>query len=315
MTKLFEHIKSIYIILLALTLLVFNCLARAEELSLDDCRPLEMSQETLEEPLEYSNAILWQISKSGQSPSYVFGTIHVSDPEITRLPDDVRKALLGARTFVMEALPDEEQLLAFSQTMFFNDGTTLRDFIDQYLFERTAKILAEYQYTTEMVLFLKPWAAFLIMNYPVDGGLPLDMQLLNKAQENGAQVTALETLEEQGGIFGDMALESQLRLLLDTVCHYEMLEEDFEVMKSYYLKRDMQGLYVYSNQYTISSEGLYQELIKRLLTDRNHRMVERMQDILQEGNAFIAIGAMHLPGDDGVLALLEGMGYKITAIY
>ena len=103
-----------------------------------------------------------------------------------------------------------------------------------------------------------------------------------------------------------------IRSYYDTVCHYEMLEEDFEVMKSYYLKRDMQGLYVYSNQYTISSEGLYQELIKRLLTDRNHRMVERMQDILQEGNAFIAIGAMHLPGDDGVLALLEGMSYNFV---
>ena len=315
MMNLFERIYSIYIIFLALLLLVFSCPANAEELSLDDCRPLEISQETFDEPLEYSNAVLWKISKTGQPPSYVFGTIHVSDPEITRLPENVRKTLLNAKIFTMEALPDDEQQLQFSQMMFFNDGTTLRDFVDQSMFERIAEILANYQFTTEMVLFLKPWAAFLIMNYPVDGGIPLDMQLLNTAEENGAQITALETLEEQGEIFGDMALESQLRLLLDTVCHYEMLEDDFEVMKSYYLKRDMHGLYVYSNQYTISNEALYLELVKRLLTDRNHRMVDRMQDVLRRGNAFIAIGAMHLPGSEGVLALLEVMGYKITPVY
>jgi uncharacterized protein len=44
-------------------------------------------------------------------------------------------------------------------------------------------------------------------------------------------------------------------------------------------------------------------------------MVKRMQAFLSEGNAFIAIGALHLPGNEGVLSLLENQGYKITAIY
>ncbi len=55
--------------------------------------------------------------------------------------------------------------------------------------------------------------------------------------------------------------------------------------------------------------------MKRLLIDRNYIMTERMQDILDEGNAFIAIGAMHLPGEEGVLSLLGKQGYKIHSIY
>lgn len=48
---------------------------------------------------------------------------------------------------------------------------------------------------------------------------------------------------------------------------------------------------------------------------RNSRMVERMQDYLHKGNAFIAIGALHLPGEKGVLHLLEQKGFTVTAIY
>ncbi len=55
--------------------------------------------------------------------------------------------------------------------------------------------------------------------------------------------------------------------------------------------------------------------MKRLLTDRNYIMADRMQSILQKGNAFIAIGAMHLPGEEGVLSLLNKQGYKIHSVY
>lgn len=312
---LYNQIKSILVSLFVALPLLINPHLYAKELGLNDCRALELSRGVAGETLEYSNALLWRVSKPNIPTSHIYGTIHVSDPDVTALPNEVSTVLLDADIFTMEAIPDDEELLKFSEMMFFNDGTTLRDFLDEKLFMRTADILSDHQFTTEMVLFLKPWAAFLIMNYPPDDGLPLDFQLMNTAQENGARITALETLEEQAQIFGGMALESQLRLLLDSVCHYEVLEEDFEVMKSYYLDRNLNDLYIHSNQYTNVDEKLYKDLVKRLLNDRNHTMVERMQDILKEGNAFIAIGAMHLPGPEGVLALLASKGFTVTPVY
>ncbi|MBI4006546.1 MAG: TraB/GumN family protein, partial [Gammaproteobacteria bacterium] len=144
---------------------------------------------------------------------------------------------------------------------------------------------------------------------------PLDLQLLNTAQQNGAEVQGLESLSEQGNVFSSIEIEAQVQFLLDTVCNYEIINKDFEKMKSLYLERDLQGLFNYSNQYSFSEEQIYKNLIRKLLIDRNYIMVDRMQSVLETGNAFIAIGAMHLPGEEGVLALLGRQGYKITSVY
>ncbi|MFT5133070.1 MAG: hypothetical protein ACI9SC_001539, partial [Gammaproteobacteria bacterium] len=143
----------------------------------------------------------------------------------------------------------------------------------------------------------------------------LDLQLLALARKNGAEVSGLETLREQVDIFDTMAIDKQLRLLSDTACHYDLVEVDFEIMKSLYVDRDLAGLYAYTQRYSQSDDDLYDELIKKLLIDRNHTMTERMQVMLQAGNAFIAIGAMHLVGEEGVLSLLAKNEYEISLVY
>ena len=297
-----------------LVLLFWSCLVHAELAGECNCRYAQpLAQE--ETSLDYADAVLWKISRDGYQPSYIFGTIHVSDPKITTLPPVVREKLDNASVFVMEALPDFKEMEKFSDMMFFNDGTTLKDFLDEDLLNRTNTILGQYDYSPESVLLMKPWAAFLIMNYPAEEGTPLDLQLLEIARQNGAELHGLETLTEQADVFSNFDLKTQVRFLLDTICNYDILNSDFEVMKSLYLKRDLNALYSYSNKYTFSQEKIYRDLVKKILTDRNRIMVDRLQPVLAKGNVFIAIGALHLPGSDGVLSLLAGQGYRITAVY
>jgi len=307
--------KSILNYLLAPLLLFLVFPAWAELASQKDCQALEIVSGEVDSPSKYADALLWRVTKNNNRASYIFGTIHVSDPKIVNLPKEVSLTLNNADIFVMEALPVPDEVLKLSQMMFFSDGSTLKDFIDDELFEKTASILRNYEFPTEAVMTMKPWAAFLIMNYPVGEGVPLDLQLLYKAQQNGAEVHGLESLSEQGDIFSTMDFDTQVKFLLDTICHYDIVKSDFEKMKSLYLKRDLKGLFIQSNQYSFSKEPIYKDLMKRLLIDRNYIMTERMQDILDEGNAFIAIGAMHLPGEEGVLSLLGKQGYKIHSIY
>jgi uncharacterized protein YbaP (TraB family) len=289
--------------------------AWAELASQRDCRALEIVSGDVDSPSKYADALLWKVTKGNTRASYIFGTIHVSDPKIVNLPQEVNSTLNNTDIFVMEALPVTDEALKLSQMMFFSDGSTLKDFIDDELFEKTANILRDYAFPTEAVLVMKPWAAFLIMNYPAGEGMPLDLQLLQKAQQNGAEIHGLESLSEQGEIFSTMNFDTQVKFLLDTICHYDVVKSDFEKMKSLYLERDLKGLFIQSNQYSFSKEPIYKDLMKSLLVDRNHTMTERMQDILDKGNAFIAIGAMHLPGEEGVLSLLGKQGYKIHSIY
>jgi len=301
--------------LLTALLLIWPGIALAAPATRNDCRPLQLVPQETEKPLAYSSALLWKLSKSGQSPSYIFGTIHVSDTRITTLPAPVHAALNSASVFIMEALPVPDESMKLSQMMYFDDGKKLRDYLDDDLYRRTTSILDDYEVTSESVTFMKPWAAFIIMSYPQGGGVPLDLQLLDVAYSNGAETHGLETLTEQGRVFNSMDLQSQVRLLLDTVCNYESVNIEFETMKTLYLQRDLRALYYYSQQSSFPGDKLYDDLFRRLLTDRNRIMAERMQQVLAGGNAFIAIGAMHLPGADGVLSLLLKQGYTITAVY
>ncbi|MEE8233203.1 MAG: TraB/GumN family protein [Gammaproteobacteria bacterium] len=280
-----------------------------------DCRVIEDISYDTNLVAKFSDALLWKVSKEGRQPSYVFGTIHVSDPRITNLPEPVETALKNSDIFVMEALPTPEEALSLAQMMFYADGTTLKDYLDDDLFNRTAKVLSNFQLPIEAVSVMRPWAAFLLMNYPADNTMPLDLKLLEIAMSQGARTIGLETLSEQGAVFSEMALDDQFRLLLDTLCNYDLVMQDIEEMKRLYLKKDLNGLLNTGTQHAYSDEQVYKELNKRLLTDRNKIMADRMQAVLQEGDAFIAIGALHLPGNEGVIARLSQQGYKITAIY
>jgi len=314
----YRHRKILPLFAAVVLILFWNPISAADfqkKLTNADCRVIEATTSGSSSIAKFSNALLWKVSKAGNSSSYIFGTIHVSDPRITNIPEVVKSALNNSDIFVMEALPIPEEALLLSQMMFYADGTTLKDYLDDELFYRTAKVLSAFQLPVEAVVVMRPWAAFLIMNYPADNTLPLDLKLFEIAMDQGVKTAGLETLREQGAVFSEMALQDQLRLLLDTVCNYTMVTQSIEEMKQFYLAKDLNGLLTASAQHPYADEPLYKELNKRLLTDRNKLMIDRMQPYLQKGNAFIAVGALHLPGNDGIIENLNQQGYKITAIY
>jgi len=310
--KLLSLITSMALVLFSGSLFALDL---TRKLTNADCRVIEDISSDTPTIAIFSDALLWKVSKEGRQPSYVFGTIHVSDPRITNLPETVETALKNSDIFVMEVLPTPEEALSLAQMMFYADGTTLKDYLDDDLFNRIAKVLSNFQLPIEAVSVMRPWAAFLLMNYPADNTMPLDLVLFEIAMSQGARTIGLETLSEQGAVFSEMSLDDQFRLLLDTVCNYDLVMQDIEEMKRLYLKKDLNGLLNAGTQHAYADEPVYKELNKRLLADRNKIMADRMQAVLQEGDAFIAIGALHLPGNEGVIDRLSQQGYKITAIY
>lgn len=279
------------------------------------CRPLRVTSGKYNGPARFDHGLLWRVSKPGTAPSYLFGTIHVADKRIVKLPAPVRRALNSSSTFAMEALPDPTQIVLFSRLMFFPEGKRLKDLLSASLYRRTLKILEPYNLPDDAVARMKPWAAYLTMNYPPDFRRVLDLRLLEAAQSKGDEVRGLETLEEEGNILNDLKMSEQVQLLADTVCNYDVLTTDFNKIKALYLKRDLKGLYLFAQRRTFGDDALYRKLMRLLLTERNYTMVKRMRPLLDSGNAFIAIGAMHLPGSKGVLTLLARDNYKLSRIY
>ena len=104
-------------------------------------------------------------------------------------------------------------------------------------------------------------------------------------------------------------------MLKETLDQLPTQAQTFEELTKAYLARDLDKLLAISKEQMPSSPRLSERMDKRLVSDRNLRMYKRAQQQLKQGKAFIAVGALHLPGDHGLLQLLVNHGYRVTPIY
>ncbi len=267
-------------------------------------------------PRAYSKGLLWKIEASAVRPSFLFGTIHSDDARLAPLPAPVKTHFDRAASFTMEALANAAGMLAMAEAMFFSDDTTLEGVLDGDLYRRTVQTLAKRGMPPESTRKMKPWAAMMTLSLPAPTtGLFLDLALQLEAARQSKPTYGLETMAEQVAVFDELRLEDQVELLRDCVVNSDLLDRQFEELIEAYLRRDLGGLAAIERKYRIADARLSELLIDRLLVKRNRVMLERMRPRLREGNAFIAVGALHLHGSDGLLALLEKDGYRVSAVY
>ena len=281
-----------------------------------DCKPLVLAEKGPAASVPFGQGLLFKVSKGGSAPSHVFGTIHVGDKRVTNLPPAVADVLAQSQRFVMEATFDGDGMLGFFDRMLYQDGKRLVDQIGEGMFSRTTLLLSRYGIPEEFALHMKPWAAYMMLSLPPgDNSAPLDLVLMQRAAQENIPVHGLETLQEQVEVFEALKPADQIALLKDAVCHYETVQRELGELTARYLERDLAGLMAMLDRYQASEQNAYSRFADELLWKRNRRMVERMIPRLGEGHAFIAIGALHLPGARGVLALLEEKGFQVSVVY
>lgn len=264
---------------------------------------------------QFDFGILWQIDNGFSTPSFLFGTMHVEDPRVTELPPPVMDAFNRSRSLTTEALLELEQLLLVGPELLLVDGSNLIQLIGENLYSEVTSALSARGITPDIAAVLKPWAVALLLSQPrSQTGMFLDRQLYQLAQQNGKPVFGLETIAEQLAVFKTMSLQDQISLLEETLAQLELIPEAIERLTQAYLNRDLAMLAELADeQFTGSS--VQQNLKQRLIVDRNINMAHRMQQRFAEGGAFVAIGALHLAGPDGVLNYLQQLGYNVTRVY
>ena len=264
-----------------------------------------------------SHGLLWQISKPGIEPAYLFGTIHSEDPEVLQLPRPVQQAIDRSRTVVLEMLLDTETMMYSSAAMLMLDGRLLSDIIGKPLFRRVALAIRSRGIPDVMLERMKPWAAAVILSMPAsETGLVLDMMLYQSALQQGKSVHGLETVQEQLDVFEALPEKNQVLMLQDAVDNFSQLDALHSELLDAYKQRDLAGLLALNETaMQTGDQSLADELQQHLIVDRNHRMSERMQVYLRQGQVFIAVGALHLPGEEGLLNLLEQQGFTVNRLY
>ena len=282
-----------------------------------DCRPVTAGPPAAGKGQDFTRGLLWRIESPGVAPSHLFGTYHSNDPRITTLPCPVKDAFERASSYTMEVITNGAGIVSMAEAMFFSNGKTLKDVLGEPLYQETLRAVgASEAGGTGNIDNMKPWAVLMALSAPRAGrGLFLDMALQYDATRRGKPTYGLETMQEQIAVFNGMSLDDQVVLLRDAVQNYRLTQDAMEELTQAYLKRDLGALLALNEKYKPNDARVYADMMDRLLTRRNANMAERMRARLKEGNAFVAVGALHLPGDSGLLRLLSAAGYRVTRVY
>lgn len=266
---------------------------------------------------ETENALLWQIETANGRISHLFGTIHSDDPRVLNLPKPVATAFDKARTLVLEMDLGAEDTKAMGQAMFLPEGRDLLSLVGPELYTQSVIAMGERGYPEGVVSRMEPWAIFMMLSMPrPDSGLYLDYVLYMGAQEQGKKVVGLERMAEQLAVFTGLSRDEQVTLLRDTLRNYKQYPALFQELIVAYLNRDLATLLSISEQEMASSDKALEQRFMRALVDvRNQRMAQRLMPLFQKGGVFAAVGALHLPGDEGLLTLLRKQGLTVKPVY
>lgn len=261
--------------------------------------------------------LLWEVSKADADPVYLFGTIHTEDPAVLQLAQPVQQAFESSQIVVLELLLDMEAMMYSSTAMLMMDGRLLSAVIGEPLFRQVSTAIRSRGIPEPVLERMKPWAAAVTLSMPVqETGQVLDAVLYQDALQQNKAVYGLETVQEQLHVFESLSEEDQVALLKDAVENFPEIDAMHAELLAAYKRRDLGGLMALNEtSMKTGDQRLAEQFRQNLIVDRNHRMATRMREYLQQGGAFVAVGALHLPGEEGLLKLLEQQGYTVRRVY
>ena len=174
------------------------------------------------------------------------------------------------------------------------------------IYQYLQKVLPDYGVPVEKIPYLKPWAAFTLIGRPKPvNAATLDMVLIETARSLNKDIISLETMKELIEPMENLSTDDQVIILNDTVCNHKQIIQDSRELLQLYLMRDLVGMMEFNNQPHFD-EDVFDRYTKRILYDRNERMLKRIIPYLETGHAFIALGALHLAGKKRTITSTQG---------
>ncbi|TCU16580.1 hypothetical protein EV132_105337 [Rhizobium sullae] len=274
--------------------------------------------------------IFWRIEKPGLKPSWLLGSMHVTDPRVLDLPPYAQAARDSVDTIIIESdeiLSEKKAaaaLLARPDLTMFTDGTTIEKLLSPEDYARLDAGLKQRGIPLAAVSRMRPWMIASAVSLPAceisrkaKGIQFLDQEIAADAAAEGKQVRGLETLAEQLQAMAELPVEFHLKSLIETLELGSKMNDVVETMTDLYLSGDI-GMTIPMLK-AVSPDGKneesdYASFEQRIILDRNKIMAERAAPILANGNVFMAVGALHLPGEAGVVELLRKQGFTVSTV-
>ena len=269
----------------------------------------------------YDGGRLWRVSRSGVPDSYVLGTIHVADERVSAIAPPVAEALAKSRSLAMETAPGPVPGDELDGLETLGDGAKLEPLIGSSAYGRVQVALLMQGLRSETIERLKPWAAWIRIRGARSAdpdARSLDENLYFAARARRMIVWSLEAAEEQAASFDTLPIDTQVALLIRSLSGGDSPHPTGESAIDAWLRGDLAGLARWptrSGDREPAMEVHYERLVKHVIRDRTALLHHRLYLPLRSGRVFVAVGASHLHGDDGLLAMLARDGFRITRVW
>ncbi len=210
------------------------------------------------------------------------------------------------------------------QLMLFTDGRRLDQLLGADDYRKIMEVLSRSGVPPQMGGVFRPWVATLMLSVSAceqrrmgAGLLPLDANLAKDAENRGIKAEGLETLESQFQALASVPEPDQVDMLRVGVRFYDRIDDLLETMVQLYLQRQLGAIWplqlALAEKVGVPARA-FDSAEKSLLATRNLAMRDKALGYLEDGNAFIAVGGLHLPGKQGLVTLLREAGYTVTAV-
>ncbi|GGH76587.1 hypothetical protein GCM10011379_41650 [Filimonas zeae] len=255
------------------------------------------------------NTLLWRISgKQLQKPSYLFGTIHLSDQRLFRFGDSLLHAIETSDGLAIEVNPEEMVAYGINKALDNRkNNKSVKEALGEKNFNTYSKRLAKKfgkpatEVTTNDLLKEKnKWATDAFTKGEMRTFL--DAWLYETAKKQGKWVGGIEDVMDQSGLIDDLIDQSDV----DGILSDDQVAGD-NLINTMIQKYTAQDINFFA--------GLYYKNRDELLVKRNIKMVRRMDSLSAIRGTFFAVGTAHLPGDDGIIALLRQQGFTVEPVF
>lgn len=282
----------------------------------------------------FARGNLWQATRAGQQVT-LFGTYHLDDPRHDALIGALRPRLEAAAILLVEAGPLEQaqlmrELARDPGLILLPDGSSLPDLMEPETWSALSDALSARRIPPFMGARMQPWylAAMLAIPPCMTAGLAagakpdgLDSRILRLAEQSGLPVRALEPWNTAFGVFREMPMEQQIDMIRSTLA-LGASEDQIATLANAYFAGESRLIWEFQRHVSLSLPGATPDEVDAdlarmeagLVTARNRAWIPVIEDAAGTGPVFAAFGALHLPGETGVLNLLQQDGWTITPL-
>jgi len=278
---------------------------------------------------KYTGSLLWKISGNDLiSPSYVLGTHHFVPASYVNEIPGYSEAWKSVDKVVGEVdLTDTQKTAAFmAESMMFDDSSLYITLLtegermqlenmSEKLFGGNVDFLFRFKPSALAVFYIQYLYSQDNPSYDLRRTISIDQYTQDRAKEENKTTGGLETIEEQVNLlFNYGSAEEQMKDLACAIDNSPEVMADMKKMTEYYFQARLWELYdMYKNSSSSSCE-VSAEYMNMLLEERNLRWLQSIPAIMSKTSTLFVVGALHLPGEPGLLYKLDKMGYTVEPV-